>query len=152
MSVIHIRQAKEADLPLLLGLYGNLSTGPGERIAPAKARRIFRRMELYPFYKIFLAFSGPSCVGVFSLLVMDNLAHGGRSIGIVENVVVAKGWRRRGVGGMLMAKAREIARRRKCYKVVLSSNKRRRGSHRFYRDLGFELHGYSYGIAADEER
>jgi GNAT superfamily N-acetyltransferase len=56
---------------------------------------------------------------------------------MVENVVVDAAERGSGLGELLMRHALEEARRAGCYKLALTSNKRRAGAHRFYQRLGF---------------
>jgi len=53
-------------------------------------------------------------------------------------VVVDEAHRRRGIGAGLMERAAAIAREAGCYKVVLTSNKKRPEAHTFYRRLGYQ--------------
>lgn len=50
-----------------------------------------------------------------------------------------------------MAHAIDIARGKGCYKLVLSSNRKRRAALAVYESLGFEKHGYSYRLWLDDE-
>ena len=46
----------------------------------------------------------------------------------------------------MMTYARELARQAGCYKLVLSSNRKRERAHAFYESLGFQRHGISFLI------
>jgi GNAT superfamily N-acetyltransferase len=117
---------------------------PEPDVAAAAAR--FARFAAYPDYAVYLAEEDGVPVGTFALLVLDNLAHGGAPDGVVENVVVAEGWRGHGIGRAMMRFAMERCAAAGCYKLVLSSNVRREAAHRFYEDLGFVQHGLSFSV------
>jgi GNAT superfamily N-acetyltransferase len=99
-----------------------------------------------PNYKIYGAKYNGKIVGTFSLAIMDNIAHLGKSSGLVEDVVVDKNMRSKGIGKKMMEYAIEICRNNNCYKMSLSSNIKRERAHNFYEKLGFEKHGYSFSI------
>lgn len=77
-------------------------------------------------------------VGTVDLLIVKNLTHGARPWAIVENVVVAESYRRRGIGSALMQDAIRRAKSANCYKLQLVSGKQREPAHHFYRALGLE--------------
>jgi GNAT superfamily N-acetyltransferase len=70
--------------------------------------------------------------------VIPNVSHRGTPYAIIENVVVDAKVRSKGYGELLMRHAVEEARLAGCYKVALTSNKRREDAHRFYERLGFQ--------------
>jgi GNAT superfamily N-acetyltransferase len=140
------RRAQPADAPQLLRLYGEL----GDASAPAQERidRFFERLSAYPDYGIWLLELADELdpVGCYSLLVMDNLAHGAAPVGVVESVVVTARYRKHGLGRCLMDDAARRAAAAGCYKVMLSSNLHREQAHGFYAALGYVLHGYSLAL------
>jgi GNAT superfamily N-acetyltransferase len=89
---------------------------------------------------------GAEVVGTFALLIMHNLGHRGAPSAIVEDVAVAPEWQNRGVGRVMMEFAMWRSREARCYKLALSSNRKRVKAHRFYEALGFQRHGYSYVV------
>jgi GNAT superfamily N-acetyltransferase len=109
-------------------------------------------MSAHPGYGLYGAERGGSLVGTFVLHIIENLAHQGAPTAIVENVVVDEGCRGQGVGTEMMRFAIDEARRRRCYKLTLSSNLERERAHAFYDALGFERHGYSFVVRLDERR
>lgn len=143
---VAIREAKAKELPAVLSLYAQLDKDEKHIPNPEKARKLFRRIRSYPDYKIYLATVRGEIIGTFALLIMDNLAHQGMPSGIVEDVIVDRKWRHSGIGKAMMRFAMKRCRGRGCYKLVLSSNAKRQGAHRFYEKLGFRKHGYSFWV------
>lgn len=147
-----IREADEADIPHLLALYAEPEFDGDQVISESDARRRLREIHANLDHRIYLAWRGDRCIGTFALLIMRKLTKKGRSVAIVDDVVVATGERGGGVGKEMMQEAMNIARKRGCYKLMLSSNLRREQAHRFYESLGFEQHGWSYSIDLDAPR
>ena len=144
--MLHIREATESDVPDLLRIYAaaGLDSGPAYTAEEAKEKlAVFRG---YPNYRLFIASVGESPAGTYSLLIQDKLAKRGQPAGIVEDVAVDPGFQRQGLGRFMMEHAREECRKAGCYKLALSSNVKREDAHRFYEQLGFERHGYSFLI------
>ena len=140
---MEIRPARREDLAAILALYADLETD-GQVLDLPAAESIFARMQQYPNYTVYVAVVEGQIIGAFELLIMDNLAHVGAPSGIVEDVVVHPAWRGQGIGKQMMAFALEQCRQAGCYKLALSSNRKREAAHRFYEALGFQKHGYSF--------
>lgn len=144
-----IREACDGDLPQVLALYAQPGLDDGQVLELDKAREILAQFSLYPNYRLFVAVSDTApekVLGSYALLIMHNLAHMGTPSAIVEDVVVDVGCRSQGIGRQMMEHARSEAAKAGCYKLALSSNRRRERAHAFYESLGFELHGYSFVI------
>lgn len=141
---IRIREATAKDLPALLNLYRQLGMDNGKVLPLEKAESIFLRISNYPDYCIYLAEAVNEPVGTFALLVMDNLGHLGAPSAIIEDVVVSNNCRGQGIGQKMMVFATDLAKEKGCYKFFFSSNINRIDAHRFYENLGFEKHGYSF--------
>ena len=141
-----IRQATTADLAGVLALYAQPEMDNGKVLAEAEARKVFAQFAHYPNYRLFVAVEGHVVVGTFALLVMHNLAHRGTPSAIAEDVVVDKARQGQGIGRQMMAYAADQARLAGCYKLALSSNRKRKEAHAFYESLGFAQHGLSFVI------
>jgi GNAT superfamily N-acetyltransferase len=76
-------------------------------------------------------------LGTLVLVIVPNLSHNTAPYAIIENVIVESALRSQGHGAQLIRHAVEEARRAGCYKVSLTSSKRRPDAHRFYERLGF---------------
>lgn len=144
MSACTIREAAEADLAGILALYAEGGLDPGAAGDLSRARAAFARIRSYPDYRVYVAEAQGALVGSCALLVMDNLAHDCAPSAVLEDVVVASGCRRRGIGRALIAHAVAHCRARGCYKLALSSARHRAVAQAFYASLGFEAHGTSW--------
>ena len=137
-----MRHATEADLPRIVELLAQLSLDESrEELGPPlpeTCRRAFQQIQADPNQRLLVAEAGGRVVGTASLLIVPNLSHRGRPYAIVENVVVDATERGTGYGELLLRYAMEEARRAGCYKLTLTSNKRRTDAHRFYGRLGFQ--------------
>lgn len=143
---ISIVEATENDLIDVLDLYRNVLDNGKPILTIAIAKNIFKKMSQYPDYHLYVAKFGDEIIGSFAFLIMDNLAHFGSSSAIVEDVVVSEIYQSKGIGKTMMQFAMEKAREKGCYKMVLSSNQKRTDAHRFYENLGFEKHGFSFVV------
>lgn len=76
-------------------------------------------------------------VGTVDVVVVPNLTRGARPYAVIENVVVARRFRRRGIGRALLDAAVEHARAEGCYKLQLISAARRGEAHALYAAAGF---------------
>ena len=147
---LHIREADTHDLPGILALYAQPDFDDGVVLTLHDAERIFARFNRYPDYALYVAEQDARIVGSFALLIMDNLGHLGTPSGIIEDVVVGPVLHGRGIGRAMMQFALELARDKRCYKLVLSSNAKRERAHAFYESLGFERHGYSFVVSPEK--
>jgi GNAT superfamily N-acetyltransferase len=143
MTDIIIREATPDDIPQILNIYS--SAGVGEvHFSVEEATVHYGRLKQYPSFHLYIAFIDQNAAGTYELLIMDNMAKRGRRSGIVEDVAVDPRYQGRGVGRAMLRHAREQCRDANCYKLLLSSNLKREGAHRFYESIGFERHGYSF--------
>jgi GNAT superfamily N-acetyltransferase len=138
---VTIRRADEADLPRIVELLSQLALNddrdsPAEPL-PESYRAAFRQIEAETRQQLLVAEASGRVVGTATLGIVPNLSYRGRPWAFVEGLVVDGSGRRKGYGEALMRYAIEEARRAGCYKVSLTSNKRRSEAHLFYQKLGF---------------
>lgn len=57
---------------------------------------------------------------------------------VIENLIVDPSWRGRGVGAELLSEAENIARSRRCSKLMLLSSMGRQDAHRLFERAGFQ--------------
>src|SRR5580700_4013293 len=149
-SSLRIRRARKSDLPRLQELYDqlHLNNYMSFRVSPAKLAAAFDRLARDRNHIILIAEADAEIVGTCHVIVVPHLGHGLKPFAIVENVVVDAAARSSGIGQHLMAAAGDLARRRGCYKMALTSNIARPRAHRFYERLGWtRTHfGYSLGL------
>lgn len=139
------RVVTEGDLLLLRQLY-SLMDGD-DLLAEDVADRLFTEIVTVPNYDIYFAELNGIVVGTFALLMMPTMMHRGfHRAAVVDAVAVHPDYRRRGIGRSLMEEALRLSREAGCYKMMLSSNVRRVDAHRFYEQLGYEQHGWSFSL------
>lgn len=143
-----IREAAEKDIPEVLKLLMSMDGEDG--MDSSAALKIWNNIKRYPYYKLLVVEERESIVGTCSLIVLDNLGHQGARLAVVESVIVERNHRGQGIGKLMMDHVMELAREEKCYKLMLSSNKKRVPAHEFYRKLGFKQHGISFMIEVGE--
>ncbi len=140
-----IRAATRADLPAIVRLFasqdGNERDQGQDREAldaldPAYAAAL-DAIAGDPDNLLMVAELGGDVVGVFQLTMTQLVAHRGGRVAEVEAVFVDPAVRGRGVGGAMMRWAIDEARRRGCFRLQLTSNKKRTRAHAFYERLGF---------------
>jgi len=141
MKNLNIREALEVELPDIFELLKELDETGFDLETMFAA---WGKMRCYPDYKLYAVMEDDELIGTFCLLIADNIGHSGSAFAVLENVVVKPQYQSQGVGKMMIAEALNIARCKKCYKLILSSAKHRGRSHEFYRKLGFEQHGLSF--------
>lgn len=147
---LRFRTASREDADVVLALLSALGDGPPPE--HEQVERFFAHLARYPDYRVWLVATGDGPpIGTCSLLVLDNLAHGGAPVGVVENVAVASTQRGHGIGRALMDHAAAYAAAAGCYKLMLSSNLQREEAHAFYQRLGYRLHGYSLSLDLPRE-
>lgn len=122
----------------------------GKKSDETEMLKNWRKMQQYPYFKVFLAELDGKIVGTFCILICHNIGHHGKKFAILENVVITPEMRGHGLGKQMMAEALELAKKENCYKVMLSSNIKRLDAHRFYENLGFRQHGISF-MVEDEQ-
>ncbi len=145
-----IREANESDLPRLRELLHQLSQlGQHPEVvshAPtATERQALVALRSDPRSTCLVLERAGKVEGTLTLYVLPNLSYGGRPIAIVENVVIEEGSLSAGYGRLLMEHAEQLARDAGCFKIALTSNRRRADAHRFYERLGYTIthHGFT---------
>lgn len=142
-----VREAVEADLPAVLALYRELYPELDLRL-DGPVRRAWSSTLAFPGRAVLVAEVGGEPVGTLDATVVPNAARAGRPSLLVENVVVAAGHRRRGVGTALLAAARRRGREAGCYKLQLSAEDP--AAVRFYETAGLRPAGVTLKSYLDE--
>ena len=146
-----IQQATKADLPAIIELMKALTlttstAESGRTPQPADFERIFEQIAGDPNRRLFVAQVDGQIVATADLLIAPNISHRGLPWATLENVVVAENMRQRGIGRKLLQHIIDTARQSGCYKICLSSDKRRTEAHNLYQSLGFDQYGLGFRI------
>jgi L-amino acid N-acyltransferase YncA len=143
-----VREARADDLPHIVKLYAQLfSTDQAAEnsIHVCSAHYdAFADIEKSETSFLLVAEAAEAVVGTLSITIIPNVSHCGKKWAVIENVIVDEQARKLRIGSIKMQYAVAIARARGCFRVVLSSSAERKGSHQFFRSLGFDEFGYSF--------
>lgn len=146
---IELRIATRQDALLLAALQAEMDDGDPAAVTDADSaamQAVLADMAAYPDFRAYIAYEGDQAVGSFTLMVFATPSQGGQSQALLDAVVVSRTRRGCGIGEAMVREALFMASAAGCYKLILSSNLKRRDAHRFYEDLGFRQHGISYGM------
>lgn len=150
-----VRRAQRADLPRLLELLADDTLGRNrEGIGsddPAYIRA-FDAIDRDPNQLLLLAELDGRVVGMLQVTYIPGLSRRGAWRANIEAVRVDSSVRGRGIGGWLMGRALDNARKRGCRLAQLTSDRQRTEAHRFYERHGFkDSHiGYKLSLEAPE--
>ena len=146
---IELRIATQDDAALLAALQAEMDDGDPAAISDADTaamRAVLAAMAGYPNFQAYIVHQDGQPVASFTLMVFASPSQGGQPQALLDAVVVSRSHRGRGIGEAMVREALFMARQAGCYKLILSSNLKRRDAHRFYEQLGFRQHGISYGM------
>lgn len=141
---ICIRQAHEEDIEGILAIYSQPSIDNGVCLSHKEATEIFRTIESYPNYKIYVSEVDDRIVGTITVLIMHNIGHLGKKSALFESIAVLPEWQGRGIGKKMLEYAINLCKEHGCYKITLSADIKREKAHHFYKSLGFVQHGMSF--------
>ena len=99
-------------------------------------------LEMKPGIVTIVAISNGVIEGTATILIENKFLHCGSKVGHIEDVVVDKDIRTKGLGKRLIEECVEIARDKGCYKVILDC---RESIIPFYVKCGFRPDNYSMG-------
>ncbi len=84
-----------------------------------KAKKILKEIKKNPNHKVFVAVSKKEVLGLTTLLIERKFIGCFGKFGHIEDVVVRKGFERKGVGSALLKTATEKAKKLGCFQVRL---------------------------------
>lgn len=131
-----VTEITEGDLTGLAGLYEQLENKPVNRSAMKETFEKIRKSGDY--YLLGAKAEGNLLVGTVMAVICHDMVKECRPFMILENFIVDRDWRRRGVGSLLMREAEAICRERNCLFVQFCSSSFRTGAHAFYRESGYD--------------
>jgi GNAT superfamily N-acetyltransferase len=137
-----LRLAAESDLPTVVRLFaipdeGNKKDENPKEPLEACYVEALEAIARDPNNRLMVAELEGRVVGAFQLTIIQHVAHRGGRVAQIENVIVDPSGRGAGLGEAMMQWALDDARRFRCCRVQLTSNKVRTRAHRFYARLGF---------------
>ena len=132
-----IRKATPHDAEALHELYTRHLNQDDPPLVLAKWRQALSEMADTPGYHLLVGEIEGRIVSSATLVIIKNLTRGLRPYALIENVVTNADYRNQGHAGALMARAAEIAREHRCYKIMLMTGSKQESTLRFYEKCGF---------------
>lgn len=136
---VEVRPVPASDLPQAMGLISEFDFPEVKKLRENDVRSIYSRI-IAAGGAVFGAYRGSKIIGTCTLNVCANLSWSGRPYGIVENIIVTKSERGKGVGKSLLLFARRMAASKNCYKVALMANQKDPETLTFIQSAGFSGH------------
>jgi ribosomal protein S18 acetylase RimI-like enzyme len=143
MTEAIVRSAAQHDLPEVLNLYRHLHPHDPQ-LEAATAERVWSTLLASSLMTVIVAQAAELLVSSCTLAIVPNLSRGGRSYGVIENVVTRADYRRLGLGRRVLAHALDVAWQADCYKVLLATASKQEATPRFYEGAGFHRGGKTY--------
>ncbi|MHB1507116.1 MAG: GNAT family N-acetyltransferase [Cuniculiplasma sp.] len=137
-SELKIRPAKMIDIYSLVFLLSQLSSVSYNYISLENVKRKLEAILLEKNTLIIVAEYHGDILGTATLLLQNNLSHGGRPYAHIENVVTREDVRGFGIGLTMINELIKNAKEKDCYKIVLTCKPE---NIEFYRRNGFNPSG-----------
>ncbi|QLG88280.1 GNAT family N-acetyltransferase [Chitinibacter bivalviorum] len=132
-----IRVAHYDDLAGVLRLYQELR--PHDPVLEkGLAQERWRQIIDDPQTQIVVADFDGELAATCALSINRSIANGARPFGIIEHVITASAYRRRGLSRQVLEFALVLAWQRDCYKVMLLSGEQLTAAHSVYESVGFK--------------
>jgi GNAT superfamily N-acetyltransferase len=144
---MNIRELQSHDLRSLLALYAHLHERDDPLPSDAAVEAVWSEALTNPRIKYFGGFASGTLVTSCTLTVIPNLTRACRPYGVIENVVTHAAHRHHGWGKAVLSHALDEAWRQRCYKVMLLTGRKDKGTLRFYEQAGFDRHGKQAFVA-----
>lgn len=145
MENVLIRSAKSKDIPMILELLYELGRPRAKKDSDADIfTKLVKKYLKDSDKEILIAENNDSkIVGMVSIVLLLRLNQTENEMYIPE-LVVFKNFQKRGVGKKLMESCIKLAKEKKCHRIRLESGNSRKGSHIFYKKLGFIQNSFSF--------
>jgi len=131
-----VRTARPGDFADILRLYRQLH--PKDPVlADGSDAEAFRQILDTPGLQLFVLELDGQVVATTYLNLIPNITRSASPYAVIENVVVEKSLRGRGLGKQIMAATLQAAWDAGCYKAMLSTGSRNPATHAFYKACGF---------------
>ena len=150
---MRIREATIEDSAIIAQLMAQLIEASGYedlQVSPEQIEESLRKMANSDDYQVLLAEDEGQVVGLLSLSFRHTLFHPAPSA-LIDELVVERGHRSRGVGQQLMAEAIERCRAAGCCEIEVSTERSNEAAQKFYRQHGFSHEAVLFELEFEED-
>lgn len=131
-----IREVEEKDLQGLLQLYMQLHDNPMPEFTK-ELSELWQSILEDKTHHIIVAEEDGQIVSSCVCVIIPNLTHGQQPYVLVENVITAEAYRKRGLATACLHYAKELAQKENCYKLMLLTGSKQESTLRFYEQAGY---------------
>lgn len=139
---IQIRLAEEMDIGHILQLFAedDVIANREKLSEPLSDCYVngFKRIASDPNNELVVVEMDHKIIGTLQITYIPYLLYQGSIRSLIEAVFISSEYRGQGIGTQMMQWAIERTKKRGCKIVQLTSNKKRKQAHRFYKRLGFK--------------
>ena len=125
------------DITQVLDLIDQFERPVAPRPSESEIENAFRALTAYGGAVVGV-YRGSQLLATCTVNICANLNWSARPYAIIENVIVDREHRGRGIGKKLLSFAVELAQQQQCYKVALMTGSKRDSTLKFYEAAGFE--------------
>jgi ribosomal protein S18 acetylase RimI-like enzyme len=142
LNSVTVTKAKRHDLPSIRRLALDLirTIDNTKSIDRSVISRNFRTLFRNANSHFLVAEIGKTIVGFVHITTRKTILHHGPS-GLIDELVIAKRKRRKGIGGQLLSAAIQRCRELGCCEIELTTEKENKGAREFYKSFGLEERG-----------
>lgn len=126
------------DIQSLIKVYAFLNSDDPENVTDLCRCSAEQFFENPSFLRCFVIKRNNDVIASATLNIIPNLTRGGLPYALIENVITHPGFRKLGMGKLLMDHCKAEAIEAGCYKIMLLSSSDRPSSHLFYENTGFD--------------
>jgi ribosomal protein S18 acetylase RimI-like enzyme len=130
-----IRKARASDAADIRRLVRELAAGDGET-SPITVRTVISYLK-NPSCRIFVAEEAGTILAMASISIRPSLFHAGKSC-VIEELVVSVEHRGRGIGGDLVSRAVQEAKKAGCAEISVSTEKKNKPAIALYKSRGMK--------------
>jgi N-acetylglutamate synthase-like GNAT family acetyltransferase len=146
-----IRRATEEDIIRILELYDELvitysAIEQSQKRTYKDYLNIFTQINSMAGHNLLIIEHKRKIVGTVTLLIIPSLSHNACPWAVVEHLIVDPNYQGQHLGKRLMRHIINQAKDAGCYKIILSSNKKRSEAHKFYQKLGFRASSEGFSL------
>ena len=131
-----IREVKDSDLHGLLKLYTHLHNNPVPSESDSLAK-LWNQIISDKKHHIIVAEIDGKIVSSCVCVIIPNLTHNQFPYALIENVVTHEGYRGNGYATACLDFAKELAKKEKCYKIMLMTGSKQESTLQFYERDGY---------------
>jgi ribosomal protein S18 acetylase RimI-like enzyme len=141
---LKIRCATTKDIRSIYGLLGELGRPePKSKQEKKKFEKLIQQYLSDNDKQIIIAEDNSKVVGMASIVFLTRLNQSKKEMWIPE-LIVSKDYQNKGIGKKLIAACISMAKKEGCFRIRLESGNKRKGTHKFYKRIGFEQYALSF--------